>query len=332
MLAFKISVVVTTYNNEKTIQKCLESLVNQKLPPDQYEIIVVDGNSTDKTCKIVESFSKNSKVSIKLLQQKGKGISAARNTGIKAATGDWIILIDADAYASEDWLIEYLRCFNNAEERVGYIWGPTFPSNFENIISRALYGLGYSRLAHGANIAYNKKALEDVGFFDEEFIGRGDEVVVNVKMENKGYKSKKCERALVYHEFPTSVVKFLKLQYWGGYWRHRLQQKYFTSEQRKFYYFKLILMLLFLGLFLSIPYYLLLSGILGVLFLILFFGALSSIFLAYLKFVLKIDPKVDLKSFIIGIPIILLGQVFRLFGEVKGLLKLYNRDKRSVKS
>ena len=55
-----ISVIVTVRNEEKTIGKCLTSLINQTLSKELYEIVVVDGKSTDNTCKIVEYISKNS--------------------------------------------------------------------------------------------------------------------------------------------------------------------------------------------------------------------------------------------------------------------------------
>ena len=85
-----ISVIIPTWNREKLVTRALDSVFTQSHPPD--EVIVVDDGSTDNTCNVVsEHYPK-----VKLLQQENKGVSAARNSGIQSAAGDWICLLDSD--------------------------------------------------------------------------------------------------------------------------------------------------------------------------------------------------------------------------------------------
>lgn len=75
------SVVVPAYNAESTIGSCLEALLNQSLPREQYEIIVVDDGSTDGTAGVVRKYP------VRLIQQENLGPAAARNVGAQEATG-----------------------------------------------------------------------------------------------------------------------------------------------------------------------------------------------------------------------------------------------------
>jgi glycosyltransferase involved in cell wall biosynthesis len=92
-----VSVVVPAFNMERFIEPCLHSLFGQTL--DRLELIVVDDGSTDRTCEIVKSLSPPAGKSLRLISKPNGGLSSARNAGIRAATGRWIGLVDAD-----DWV------------------------------------------------------------------------------------------------------------------------------------------------------------------------------------------------------------------------------------
>ena len=92
----KISVIIPTFNRIGLLQRAIDSVLNQSLKP--YEIIVVDDGSTDGTGEIIKQKYK----SIKIIQQKNSGVSAARNNGIKHAKGDWIALLDSDDEWNKD--------------------------------------------------------------------------------------------------------------------------------------------------------------------------------------------------------------------------------------
>ncbi len=95
----KISVVIPAYNSEQTISRAIRSVLNQSV--SAHEIIVVNDGSCDNTAEKVKSFGDK----VIYIEQKNAGVSVARNTGIKASTGDWIAFLDAD----DEWLLDKLK-------------------------------------------------------------------------------------------------------------------------------------------------------------------------------------------------------------------------------
>ncbi|MBN2511885.1 MAG: glycosyltransferase family 2 protein [Sedimentisphaerales bacterium] len=95
----KISVVIAAYNAAETIERAMRSILAQTRPAD--EIIVVDDGSEDNTSQIAGSMDRR----IRVIHQANAGSSVARNTGIEAASGDWIAFLDAD----DEWFPEKLR-------------------------------------------------------------------------------------------------------------------------------------------------------------------------------------------------------------------------------
>lgn len=98
----KLSIIIPYYNGEKWIAKCLDSLLNQDLAKDNYEIIVVDDGSTDdvRTLKdYVLSYN-----NIQYIRQENKGVSGARNKGLTVAKGDYVFFCDSDDFVTENVL------------------------------------------------------------------------------------------------------------------------------------------------------------------------------------------------------------------------------------
>ena len=88
----KVTVIIPTYNEEKVIEACLESLSKQTLK--DAEIIVVDDGSTDETINILQKVRKSR--GVKIFKQKHKGPGAARNLGVRRAKGEVLVFVDAD--------------------------------------------------------------------------------------------------------------------------------------------------------------------------------------------------------------------------------------------
>lgn len=110
----KVSVIVTVYNTEKYIEECIVSLINQTYK--NIEIILVDGESTDKTseiCLMYESQYEN----IRLISKENEGVSAARNRGVAEATGDYILFVDGDDWIENNTIevLVWLEEENNAD-------------------------------------------------------------------------------------------------------------------------------------------------------------------------------------------------------------------------
>ena len=96
-----ISVIIPVYNAEQYIKRCLNSVLNQTF--NDYEIIMVNDGSTDGSLEILKKYeSQNSK--LKVITQKNLKAAAARNSGLKYASGEYIAFIDADDYVHNDYL------------------------------------------------------------------------------------------------------------------------------------------------------------------------------------------------------------------------------------
>ena len=89
----KVSVIVPIYKSEKYLPGCVSSIITQSFK--DLEIILVDDGSQDKCPQICDSYAKQDK-RIKVIHQKNKGQSAARNAGIDSATGDYLFFVDSD--------------------------------------------------------------------------------------------------------------------------------------------------------------------------------------------------------------------------------------------
>ena len=89
------------FNAEKTIIKALDSVRNQDYDLNEFEVIIIDDGSTDSSKMLVENYrNKNAELNIKIITQDNGGVSKARNAGLKAATGNYIALLDSD----DEWL------------------------------------------------------------------------------------------------------------------------------------------------------------------------------------------------------------------------------------
>lgn len=90
-----ISIIVPIYNAEKYLDECLDSLVNQDVSMDEYEIICIDDGSTDQSGTILDRYAEQYE-NIKAIHKKNEGVSVARNLGIEMANGDYIWFVDSD--------------------------------------------------------------------------------------------------------------------------------------------------------------------------------------------------------------------------------------------
>lgn len=110
--AIKISVIIPVYNDEKYLEECMGSILDQTLK--EIEIICVNDGSTDRTYEILERFAKKN-ANIVIINQKNMGVGAARNNGIKEARGRFVAFMDADDYYPEEDVLECL--YNTAVEQ-----------------------------------------------------------------------------------------------------------------------------------------------------------------------------------------------------------------------
>lgn len=107
-----VSIVVSVYNGEKYLARCLDSLTNQKY--NQIEIILVDDGSTDTSGVICDDYMKKDS-RIRVIHQKNGGISAARNAGLETAQGEYLVFCDADDIVTEYYVENLYRSIKSTD-------------------------------------------------------------------------------------------------------------------------------------------------------------------------------------------------------------------------
>jgi len=113
----KVSVIVPIYNVEKYLEKCINSLLSQTL--EDIQIILVNDGSKDNSGNIAKEYEKNNKDRVIYVEKENRGLSDARNYGLKYATGDFIAFLDSDDYIEKN---AYEEMYNKAiEENADYV-------------------------------------------------------------------------------------------------------------------------------------------------------------------------------------------------------------------
>ena len=179
-----ISVIVPTFNEEEGVEACLKSLCDQTLPRDQYEIIVVDGNSKDKTRELAEKYSE------KVFIQTSKKVGGARNDGAMAAKYDILATTDADCFLPRDWLEKVLADFAKYPD-ASTIYGIVYPLEpgirhklsllGYNIVSRLGYWTGTIYMTLGCNTAFRKDLFMEAGMYITADAGDDFEIARRMK-------------------------------------------------------------------------------------------------------------------------------------------------------
>jgi glycosyltransferase involved in cell wall biosynthesis len=165
-----ISIIVPAYNEELFIEKCLLSVIHQEFVRSEFEVIVSDGGSSDKTNTIAK------KLADRIVVHEKKGASVQRNYGAKQAKGEILVFLDADTYLDSNFLIAIKEQF--VDSNVVAVAGIAYPADGklpQRFVYRATYIL--MRVLHFAKlslfpamcVAYRKKAFESAGGFREDF-------------------------------------------------------------------------------------------------------------------------------------------------------------------
>jgi glycosyltransferase involved in cell wall biosynthesis len=182
-----ISVVVAAFNEEKCLPKCMEAITNQNFPKDEYEIIVVDNNSTDKTAEIAHRFG------ARVVTETKQGNTFAVKRGLDSATGEIIANTDADTVVFPDWLLTIKKIF--ADKNVVAATGSAYVktgNRFLDYISRKTFDafvafnflIGKTHIT-GFNMIVRKKTYDEIGGINEKFTMSPD-VDLGLRLGKKG--------------------------------------------------------------------------------------------------------------------------------------------------
>lgn len=106
----KASIIILNYFGERVIKESVESVIMQTFPKKEYEIIIVDNNSQDNSIKILSEYAKKYPRIKLVILSKNKGFAGGNNKGIKQAKGEYIVLLNNDCVADENWLKNLIEC------------------------------------------------------------------------------------------------------------------------------------------------------------------------------------------------------------------------------
>ncbi len=235
----KVSVVICAYNAASTIEDNLESLTRLNYP--SCEVIVVNDGSKDATPVIAARYPQ-----FKLISVPNGGLSAARNLGWRAATGEIIAYTDADTRVDPDWLSYLVQPFLTTDA-VG-VGGPNVVPEDDDWIAQCVARspggptqvlLNDTVAEHipGCNMAFRRWALEDIGGFDPTYTKAGDDVDVCWRLQEHGGHLAFSPSALVWHHHRNTVKAYWKQQVGYGegesFLEHRHQEKFNERGQTR---------------------------------------------------------------------------------------------------
>ena len=222
----RLSVIIIVRNGEKFMPDALDSLVHQSVNPD--EVIIVDAESTDRTREIVKKYAKKYDI-IKLYVEPGTR-GEGRNYGVKVSTGDIVAFMDVDAIANGLWVEEMKRAMGDGadvvagrEVRLGY-------TGFTSLKRVGMLHKGVDITYPSVNLAYKRSVFNAIGGFDPWF-KEAEEVDLNFRAVDAGYKMVYNERAIVYHRARETFTGFFKQSFWYGFGRKELTIRHGTLWQ-----------------------------------------------------------------------------------------------------
>lgn len=211
----RVSVIVCTYRGSGTLVKCLDSIVALDYP--DFEILVVNDGSDERVGEIATSYD-----GVRHLAVPHEGLSAARNTGAAAATGEILAYTDDDCVVEPDWLKWIVAAFQ-ADPEVGGVGGPNLPpapgSATRARVAAAPGGASHVLLSDrraehlpGCNLAVRREVFDEVGGFNPALRTAGDDVDFCWRILAAGHPLGFHGGAFVWHHRRFSYRAYLKQQ------------------------------------------------------------------------------------------------------------------------
>ncbi len=215
-IVMKVALVVGTYNGEKVIGKCVDSLLKTHYP--YKEVIVVDDGSTDNTCKVLEQFKRD----IRILRKERGGVSSARNYAAERTDAELIATTDNDCEVNPEWITKAVKHFK--DPKVGAVTGEK-KYKITNIVSAVRskeYAVRFANRGKEANsiecpcAVIRKDAWMDIGGFNTGTKVGGEDTEFGYRLRRKGYKIVYEPEVVVYHDAEESLKMYIKRNYRNG--------------------------------------------------------------------------------------------------------------------
>jgi len=214
-----LSIIVPVLNGEATIEPLLKSFLEMDYPKEKIELVIVDGNSTDKTRDIAARYP------VKLLTEKREGPNVARNTGIKHTSGEIVAFTDSDCTVPKNWVKKISENFK--DQRIGCVGGNVKRLN-DDFLSKyadnSIIPVMRTYKKHkqldsvgslvgcpvGCNMSFRRTAIEDAGGFDENVRYSFEEDELIERICRNGYKVTLDPQVIVWHKHRSNLKDLLK--------------------------------------------------------------------------------------------------------------------------
>jgi cellulose synthase/poly-beta-1,6-N-acetylglucosamine synthase-like glycosyltransferase len=203
-----VSIIIPFRNEEKNLISSLKTIESQSYPKDNFEVIYVNDSSEDNSLELLTKNVKNNNIRI-IAVPKDYSLNAHKKRavrfGIENAKGQIIVTTDADCTHNQDWLVSLVQYFDSL---TGFVSGPVEFDSGNSLFSKfqqlefgglvlcgaGLIGAGHPTICNAANIAYRKKAFDEVGGFKDQMnLSSGDDELLMQKIANDSdFKVKFC--------------------------------------------------------------------------------------------------------------------------------------------
>lgn len=318
----KVSVIIPAYNAENTIRECLLSVLNQNFK--NFELIIVNDASHDKTYEIVCNLTKQFQ-NMKLINLNiNSGAGSARNAGSEKASSELLAFLDSDCIAGPNWLESLSNEFSEENSAIVSQYNKSMTDKF--IAKFAFYELCFRDknlkeldTASSCNFICRRKDFIKIGGFSKDHLAEPAEDVDFFFRLSKFGKIKFSEEARVGHYFRDAMLGYFRQQksysrsaaylFIKNYGKRFLRERTLHDKKN---YFEILLTLL-LPLFILISF---VTGFRGVL--VLYLGAIS---LLNYKFLFYLKNKENTLFLITSLPIIFVRNLYWSFGVIVGILQ-----------
>ena len=214
-----VTIVVSCWNEEKTVYKTVRSLLNLNYPKNKLKIFLIDDGSTDNTWNILRKFEKYP--NIKVFHKENGGKYTALNLGLENMKSDFFGGLDADSFADPESLIRIMSFFEKDPSIMAVAPSVTI-NDSKNIVQRAqkaeyhmgiyfrkmLGFLGAINVTPGPLTIFRKKVFDDLGSYRHGH--NTEDMEIAYRMQKNSYKIEHCNDAYVYTNTPTTIRKLYK--------------------------------------------------------------------------------------------------------------------------
>jgi len=221
----EVSVVIPVFNGEKTLKQCLNSVLNQTYK--NYEVIIVDNSSTDRTKEIIKKFEQKDK-KIKYFFESRRARGAARYKGEINSQGEIVLMTDSDCIVPDNWIEEMIKPITSKQciavqgmlkPAIRNYWTRQYQKEKERIIRDRLTDRKIG-LLDTANFAIKKDVLKEIGYSNPNImVGHDTELEFRLKNYNHNIMFKDIQ---VFHHHPNTMLKTGGKFFERGKWNEKI--------------------------------------------------------------------------------------------------------------